>query len=183
MSVSNVEKELNLFGRAVVKQARSVLSKKKINATKDLYNSIKYNTKVYPRSGSLEFTIEMKEYGKFIDEGVRGVGGTKADGSRWKLKKNTGRYKYKLGGGKNKPSPKHFSKWLTIKGKNVRDKQGKFISRKSAQFAVANAVYHQGIEQTDFLRRPVELALKRLPDDIVKAYGLDVERILKIAIG
>lgn len=179
MSVSNVENELNLFGRAVVKQARSVLSKKKINATKDLYNSIKYNTKVYPRSGSLEFTIEMKEYGKFIDEGVRGVGGTKADGSRWKLKKNTGRYKYK----NKKPPAKAFSKWLTIKGKNVRDKQGKFISRKSAQFAVANAVYHQGIEQTDFLRRPVELALKRLPDDIVKAYGLDVERILKIAIG
>lgn len=80
MSVSNVEKELNLFGRAVVKQAKTILSKKKINATKDLYNSIKYDTIVYPRSGSLEFTIQMRDYGKFIDEGVRGVGGTKADG-------------------------------------------------------------------------------------------------------
>ena len=182
MSVANVEKELNLFGRAVVKQAKTILSKKKINASKDLYNSIKYDTIVYPRSGSLEFTIQMRDYGKFIDEGVRGVGGTKADGSRWKLKKNTGRFKYKPGGGKNKPSPKHFSKWLTIKGTNVRDAKGRFVSRKSAQFAVANAVYHQGIEQTNFLRRPVELALKRLPDDIIRAYGLDVDRILKIAI-
>lgn len=178
MSVANVEKELNLFGRAVVKQARSILSKKKINASKDLYNSIKYDTIVYPRSGSLEFTIQMRDYGKFIDEGVRGVGGTKADGSRWKLKKNTGRFKYK----NKRPPAKAFSKWLTIKGTNVRDAKGRFVSRKSAQFAVANAVYHQGIEQTNFLRRPVELALKRLPDDIIRAYGLDIDKILKIAI-
>lgn len=181
MPASNVEKEFNLFGQRVVKQARTILSKKGINATKKLYNSLQYDVKIF-KTNSLQFTLSMEDYGKFINEGVRGVGGTKADGTRWKLKKNTGRYKYKTGGGKNKPSPKHFSRWLTIKGKNVRDAQGRFVSRKSAQFAVANAVYHQGIEQTDFLNRPIELALKKLPDDLLVAYGLDVDRILNIAV-
>ena len=177
MPASNVEKEFNLFGQRVVKQARTILSKKGINATKKLYNSLQYDVKIF-KTNSLQFILSMEEYGKFINEGVRGVGGTKADGTRWKLKKNTGRYKYK----DEMPPAKAFSRWLTIKGKNVRDAQGRFVSRKSAQFAVANAVYHQGIEQTDFLNRPIELALKKLPDDLLVAYGLDVDRILDIAV-
>jgi len=177
MPASNVEKEFNLFGQRVVKQARTILSKKGINATKKLYNSLQYDVKIF-KTNSLQFTLSMEDYGKFINEGVRGVGGTKADGTRWKLKKNTGRYKYK----DKMPPAKAFSRWLTIKGKNVRDAQGRFVSRKSAQFAVAKAVYHQGIEQTDFLNRPIELALKKLPDDLLVAYGLDVDRILNIAV-
>lgn len=177
MSVSNVEKEFNLFGQRVVKQARTILSKKGINATKNLYNSLQYDVKIF-KTNSLQFTLSMEDYGKFINEGVRGVGGTKADGTRWKLKKNTGRYKYK----DKMPPAKAFSRWLTIKGKNVRDAQGRFVSRKSAQFAVAKAVYHQGIEQTDFLNRPIELALEKLPDDLLVAYGLDVDKILNIAV-
>ena len=178
MSVSNVEKEFELFGQRVVKQARTILTKKGINATKDLYNSLQYNTKVFQNSNALQFTLSMEDYGKFINEGVKGVGGTKANGERWKVKKNTGRFKYK-----NKmPPAKAFDRWLTIKGKNVRDSRGRFVPRKSAQFAVAKAVYHQGIEQTDFLNRPIELALEKLPDDLVRAYGLDLDRILQIAI-
>ena len=29
----------------------------------------------------------MEDYGKFIDKGVKGIGGSKADGSKWKRKK------------------------------------------------------------------------------------------------
>ena len=178
---TRVEKEFDLFGKRVIKQARTNLSKKKINATKGLYNSMRYETKTF-KSGALEFNFYMADHWKYIDEGVRGVGGTKANGDRWKVKKSTGRFKYKPGGGKNKPSPKHFSKWLTIKGKGVRDAKGRFIPRKSAQFAVANAVYHQGIEQTDFFRRSFELAYQKLPDDIVRAYASDLDRFLRFTV-
>lgn len=179
--ITNVEKEFNDFGKRVIKQARTNLSKKNINATKDLYNSMKYETKVFP-SGALEFNFYMEDYWRFIDEGVRGVGGTKANGGRWKVKKSTGRFKYKPGGGKNKPSPKHFSKWLTIKGKGVRDAKGRFIPRKSAQFAVANAVYHQGIEQTDFFKRSFELAYQKLPEEIIRAYANDLDKFLEFTV-
>ena len=178
---TRVEKEFNLFGKRVIKQARTSLTKKKTNATKELYNSMRYETKVF-KSGALEFDFFMADYGKFIDEGVQGVGGTKANGERWKVKKSTGRFKYKPGGGKNKPSPKHFSKWLTIKGKGVRDAKGRFIPRKSAQFAVANAVYHQGIEQRDFFRRSFELAYQKLPEDITRAYANDLEKFLQFTV-
>jgi|SRR6056297_171463 len=177
MSASNVEKEFNLFGKRIIKQARTVLSKKGINATKDLYDSMRYETKVF-KSGALEFSFFMEDYWKFVDEGVRGVGGSKADGSQWKLKKNTGKFRYK----DKMPPPKAFSKWLTIKGKNVRDARGRFVKRKSAQFAVANAVYHQGTEQTDFFRRPFELAYQKLPDDIVRAYANDLDKFLDFTV-
>jgi len=59
-----------------------------------------------------------------------------------------------------------------------RDKAGKFMNRKSIMFAIANSVYHTGLETTNFFSLPFERAFKRLPDDIVEAYGLDVEKLL-----
>lgn len=174
---SNVQKEFDLFGKRVIKQARTNLSKKKINATKDLYDSMKYETNTFA-SGALEFNFFMEDYWKFVDEGVRGVGGTKANGERWKLKKNTGRFKYK----DKRPPAKVFSKWLTIKGRNIRETNGRFVKRKSAQFAVANAVYHQGTSQTDFFKRAFELAYQKLPDDIIKAYANDLDRFLRFTV-
>lgn len=174
---TRVEKEFDIFGKRVIKQARTNLTKKKTNATKELYNSMRYETKVF-KSGALEFDFFMADYGKFIDEGVQGVGGTKANGERWKVKKSTGRFKYR----DKKPPAKAFDKWLTIKGKGVRDAKGRFIPRKSARFAVANAVYHQGIEQTDFFRRSFELAYQKLPDDIARAYANDLEKFLQFTV-
>jgi hypothetical protein len=174
---SNVENEFDLFGKRVIKQARTNLSKKKINATKDLYNSMKYETKVFP-SGALEFNFFMEDYWRFVDDGVRGVGGTKANGERWKVKKSTGRFKYR----DKKPPAKVFEKWIKAKPVVFRNKKGQFITRKQASFIIANAVYHQGIEQTDFFRRSFELAYQKLPDDIIRAYANDLDRLLEFTV-
>ena len=171
-----LEKELNRFGKHVVKEARTVLTKKGINATKDLYNSLRYDVKVFKKN-SWRLSFSMEEHGKYVDEGVKGVGGRKADGTQWKVKKTSGRFKYK----NKKPPPRVFSKWLTIKGKGIRDARGRFIPRKSAMFAMSNIIYHQGIAQTEWFSRPFELAFERLPVEIVEAYGLDLESLLKTA--
>lgn len=174
---TNVEKEFDEFGKRVVKQARTNLTKKNINATKDLYNSMRYETKVFP-SGALEFNFFMEDYWRFVDEGVRGVGGTKANGDRWKVKKNTGRFKYK----NKRPPARVFESWIKAKPVVFRNKKGQFITRKSASFIIANAVYHQGIEQTNFFSRAFDLAFQKLPDDVINAYAKDLDRFLEFTV-
>ena len=164
-----VEKELNKFGKRVVKEAKTALTKKKKNASKELYNSIGYTLNVSKNSFSLSF--EMEDYGKFIDEGVKGSeSSAKAPRSQFKYKK----------GIKNKPSYKHFVQWVARKGlSGTRDKKGRFVSRKGLAIAVSYGVWRKGLETTDFFRNPFESAFKSLPDELVEAYGLDIEKFLE----
>jgi hypothetical protein len=40
----------------------------------------------------------------------------------------------------------------------------------------------KGTKPTEFFSKPFEMAFKRLPDDIIEAYGIDVENFLKYTI-
>lgn len=171
---SNVEQELNKFGKYLVKNSRANLTRKKKNASGELYKSIDYNVEVFPNSFSLEFI--MAEHGEYIDAGVKGAGGTKADGSKWKTKRVTNnKFKYT----NKKPPVSVFSGWSVRRGLAPRDKGGRFTSRKGLQFALANSVFHTGLETTDFYTRPFELGFKKLPEDLAEAYALDVEQLLQ----
>ena len=172
-----VKKVLDVFGKSVVKQTRTQLTKKDKNASKTLYKSIDYDVKV--SKNSFEFSFLMEDYGKFIDKGVTGVGGTKADGSSWKKKKVTNsEFKYKS----KKPPAKAFNNWTVRRGIAPRTKGGQFMTRKGLMFAIANSVYHTGLETTNFFTRPFEVAFKQLPDELIEAYGLEVDKFLKIAL-
>lgn len=169
--------ELNKFGKRVVKESKTSLTKKKKNASKSLYNSIAYSAKV--SKNSFELSFEMEDYGKFIDKGVKGVGGTKADGTKWNKKRVTNNlYKYT----NKRPPAKVFSSWIVKRGIAPRSKGGQFTSRRGLQFAIANSVYHTGLETTNFFTKPFESAFKSLPNDLIEAYGLDIDRLLKNAI-
>lgn len=173
----SVKKVLDNFGKKVVTGARKELSKQNKNASKKLSNSIGYTTK--ESKNSFEFSISMEDYGKFIDRGVKGVGGTKADGSQWKKKKVTNNdFKYS----NKKPPVKAFSNWTVRRGIAPRNAKGQFTSRKSLQFAIATSVYHTGLKTTNFLTKPFEKAFKELPDTIIEAFGLEVEEFLKFSL-
>jgi len=169
----SVETSLNKFAKNVIKQSRSNLTRKDKNASKKLYNSLGYDLNVSKNSYSLSF--KMEEYGEFIDKGVKGVGGTKADGSRWQTKKvdNT-LYKYT----NKRPPAKAFDKWIVRRGIAPRTTTGQFTSRKSTSFAIANSVYHTGLETTNFLTRPFENEFSKLPDELIEAFSLTVDNIL-----
>ena len=121
----------------------------------------------------------MEDYGEYIDRGVKGVGGTKADGSKWNKKKVTNNdFKYR----NKRPPAKAFNGWVIKRGIAPRNKSGKFTSRKGLMFAIAESVYRTGLETTNFFSRPFERGFKNLPDEIVEAYGLDFEKLLKKSI-
>ena len=106
----------------------------------------------------------METYGKFQDQGVSGT----------EQSYNTPfSYKTKM------PPPKAFDKWIVKKGLDgIRDKEGKFVSRKSLQFMIARSVFKKGIKPSLFFTKPFEAAFKRLPDDLINKFGLDIEKFL-----
>jgi hypothetical protein len=172
-----LKKALDRFGSDVVKRSKSELSKKGKNASKSLSKSLDYNVKISKNSFELSFVME--DYGKFIDKGVKGVGGTKADGSSWKKKKVTNSlYKYKS----KRPPAKAFNNWTVRKGIAPRNQKGQFTTRKSLMFAIAESVYRTGLETTNFFTKPFEKEFKQLPEDLVEAYGLEVDEFLKFTI-
>lgn len=161
--LKNVQQELNRFAKYVIQQSRTNLTKGKKNSSKKLYNSLDYDLNVSPNSFSMSFLME--DYGIFQDKGVSGI----------KKKYNTPfSYKDKM------PPPSKMDKWIVRKGlKGVRGKDGKFISRKSLQFMIARSIYNNGIKPSLFFTKPFEKAFKRLDKDIIEAYKLDVEELLK----
>ena len=174
----SVKKALDKFASDVIKESKRNLKRKDKNTSKNLSNSLDYKLKVSKNSFTL--SIVMEDYGKFVDQGVKGVGGTKADGTKWKKKRvsNKSPFKYRS----KMPPARAFSGWSVRRGIAPRNEQGQFTSRKSLQFAIANSVYHTGLETTNFFTQPFEKQFKELPDELVEAFGLEVDDFLEFAI-
>ena len=130
---------------------------------------------------SFLFQFFMEDYGKFVDKGVKGVGGVRKSGDkkgqRWKVKKvDNNKYSFKSGSRDNIPGPRHFDKWIIRKGLAPRSSGGQFVPRSSIKFAISQSVYREGIETTNFFTAPFERGFERLPDEIIEAYALDAEK-------
>jgi hypothetical protein len=157
--------ELNKFAKYVIQQSRSNLSKGKKNVFKELYNSLGYEISQSGSTMSLGF--DMVDYGKFQD---RGVSGTE--------KKYNTPYKYT-----NKmPPAKAFDKWTVRKGIAPRGKGGKFEKRKGLNYAIAKSIYKKGIRPSMFFTKPFAAAFKRLPDELVEAYAIGIEKQIQVNI-
>lgn len=156
MQKAEVQKALERFRDHVVSVSKRNLTNSKKNSSKKLYNSIKGNVKAMPNSFSMEFTME--DYGVFQDAGVSGI----------KKKYNTP-YSYKS----KMPPVKAFDKWIVRKGLAPRKSGGQFTSRKSLAFLIARSVFRNGIKPSLFFTKPFEAAYKKLPQELVEAYGLD----------
>ena len=168
------EKYLNNFAKYVIQQSRSNLTKGNRNSSKKLYDSLDKEIEVGANSFRLAFLME--DYGKFIDKGVQGSnpsgikkGVQKAPNSPYKFK--------------SKMIPTRvLDKWVIKKGIAPRNKSGKFLSREGLKFAIAKSIALQGIRPSLFFTKPFEAAFKNLPDELVEAYGLDVEQFLQYTI-
>ena len=162
--MGNIKKIFDTLGSNVVTQARANLKKKK-KGDSNLSKNLSYKVK----GSSIEFILA--DYWEFVDAGVKGVGGTKADGKAWKLKKVTNnKFKYR----NKKPPFMAFNGWSIRKGIAPRDAKGRFTSRKSLLYAIANSVYHTGIETTHFFTDALDNEVLKLGDEIGEAFALDL---------
>lgn len=169
----NTNKYLNDFAKYVIQQSRSNLSKGGKNVNKKLYDSLDKQIEVGANSFRLAFLME--DYGEFVDKGVKGkTSSTKAPNSPFRFGTGTG----KKGG-----LTQGITKWVQQKGIQFRDKKtGKFLSYKNTSFLITRSIYNKGIKPSLFFTKPFEKAFERLPDELVEAYGLDVEQFLQYTL-
>lgn len=164
MLLDNIKKIFNKLGSKVVIQAKSNLKKKKKGGG-ELDKSLKYKL----NGNSIEFTLA--DYWEYVDAGVKGKGGKRADGKAWRLKKVTNsKFKYR----NKKPPFMAFNGWTIRKGIAPRDTKGRFTSRKSLLYAIANSVFHTGIETTHFFTDALDNEVLKLGDEIGEAFALDL---------
>jgi hypothetical protein len=165
----NTEKALNAFLKYTVDKAKENLNNKKKNASKTLYNSLKYDYKV--SKNSLTASITATDYAEFQDLGVKGARSSrKAPKSPFKM--GTG----SAPKGKFKGS---IDKWVVRKGIAPRGAGGQFQARQQLVVNIMRSIFNTGIVASRFLSDPFEKGFKKLPDEIIEAYGLDVETFLK----
>ena len=161
----NTKDYLNAFAKYVIQQSRSNLTKQGKNNQKKLYNSLDSEIEVGANSFRLAFLME--DYGTFQDKGVSGT----------KRKYNTP-FSYK----NKRPPLKPIEDWVTKRRFQFRKENGKFMSYKSTAFLITRGIFKNGIKPSLFFTKPFEKAFERLPDELIEAYGLDVEQFLQYTI-
>lgn len=168
MQLDKTKKVLREYGKYVVQQSRSRLSKgrnnKTHNATGSLYKSLSYD--IQQDSDILSLAFDMNDYGVYLDQGVSGV----------EKKYNTPfRYTNK------KPPMQSLFQWIKTKRIRFRDSKGKFTrgTYRSIAFVMQNSIYKKGIKPTMFFTKPFEQAFVRYEKDILKAFLDDAEQNLK----
>ena len=161
---------LEKFKNKVVSEAKSNVSTH--NDTGKLANSIKGNVKV--SKNSIEIVFSMNAYGFFRDKGVQGTNsGTSLEGYKFGTNSSlVGKEKGGMSG--------IMSRWAKRKGLQWRDKEtGRFMSHKSMGYLIAKSIYSKGIRPSLFFTTPFEKYYKKLPDELVTKYGLEVDKLLK----
>lgn len=167
------------YKRYVVQQAKSNLTKSGKKASGKLYGSIKgFVSKRMNRALTGRFTggstmpsltFEMNEYGKYVDEGVRGSKSSPI-GSR------KSPYKFGRGANKNNVPLGPIRKWCRAKG----------IDPKAA-YPIAKSVYENGMERTEFFSKPFERRFKitkalyhrAIADDIANNLANQLQKQMK----
>jgi hypothetical protein len=169
---------LEAFNKYVIQQARTNLTKKDRNVSKKLYDSLKSKTKVNPNS--IENYIEMEEYGQYLDLGVKGkVSSQRAPNSPFKYGSGTGR----KGG-----LTEGIRGWVKARRFQFRQRKadgtstGRFMSYEQTAQLITRSIYLKGTKPTLFFSKPFAKGFESLPDELVKAYGLDLESFINFTL-
>ena len=172
--LKNVQEELNRFAKYVIEESKNNLRNKKSKGSNKLLNSLDKKLNVSANSFSLSFLME--EYGLFQDQGVKGTKSNYIENKNtpfsYKQSSKIMGFEYHTG---------TFAKWAKSKNIRLRDKKGRFKkgNYKSIGFVIARSVKEKGVKASLFFTKPFEKAFKNLDKDIIEAYRLDVEELLK----
>ena len=159
----SIQDVLNDFRDNVIREAKSNLSSRTDSG--NLKKSLKSYVK--ESKNSIQISFEMEEYGFYQDRGVKGV----------KSGKSLDDYQFGTGTGEKGGLTKGINKWVQRKGFQFRDKKGRFLSYKQTANTIIRSIWMKGIKPTLFFTKPFEKFFKRLPDELVDKYGLEVENL------
>lgn len=159
MQLKSLNDVLNKFGKYVVQQSRSNLTKGKKNVDKKLYNSLDYKIKKKPLS--IEFSMES--YGQFQDKGVSGT-----------IKKYNTPYSFTT----KQPPSKPIADWAKKRKIRLRDSRGRFAkgTYNTIGFLIARSIKKKGLKPSLFFTKPFEKGFQRLGNDLRDGFINDIQK-------
>jgi hypothetical protein len=168
---------LELFKQVVINQSRTMLTRKRKNVTRELFDSIKGDVDVMKNSMTVKFT--MNDYAYYQDLGVHGAKTsyplTRQYGSLAKF----GKTKTKQEGGLSDS----IKEWVRKRRFQFRDKKtGRFMSYNSTAYLISRSIYNKGLKPSLFFTKPFQNAFKTLPQEVVDAYALDIESFIEFTL-
>ena len=172
---TNLNKELNAFGKYVRQQARSRLSKDKKNDSKQLYDSIKYNASGDNKKATVSFI--MAEYGAYVDKGVHGTDSSYVENndSKFRYKQSSNLMGFELATGT-------FAKWAKRKKFRFRNAKGQFEKGKYKQIgiAIALSVKKKGLRGNKFFTKSIETGEDLFKTRFEDAIEKDIQEYLNL---
>lgn len=163
-----VKESFDKFGKYLVQQSRSNLTREGHRFTSTLYNSLGYSFK--ESKNSIQFDFHMEGYGEYVDKGVKGkVSTDKAPRSP---------YRFGSGTGEKGGLTKGINRWVRGKRIQFRKPNGQFMTYQQTAWLITRSIYTTGLKTTLFYSLPFERAMRRFPDEIVEKYGLDIDSLL-----
>jgi len=170
---AEIYKALDRFVKHVTSRAKANLTNGDRNVSKRLYNSIKGEITINSERTTVKFFME--KYGDFQDQGVKGKNSS--------AKAPNSPFKFGSGRGKKGGLTESIQKWVEARRFQFKDrKSGKFMSYRATAFLITRSIYSKGLKPTLFFTKPYQAALKNLPDELAKEYGLEVKKLFKESI-
>ena len=177
--LKNLQAELQAFGKYVVQQSRSNLTKQKHNVSKNIYNSIHYD--LTEKNDDYTLSFIMDEYGTFLDKGVKGANPSLVDnnktGKKGIQKAPNSPYSYKT----KRPPMQPLADWAKKRNIRLRDEKGRFKkgNYRTIGFILQRSIFAQGMKPTMFFTKPFEVAFERYKKGINKTLIEDLIDIFK----
>ena len=170
---AEIYKALDRFVKHVTSRAKANLTNGDRNVSKRLYNSIKGEVTINSERTTVKFFME--KYGDFQDQGVKGKNSS--------AKAPNSPFKFGSGRGKEGGLTESIQKWVEARRLQFKDrKTGKFMSYRATAFLITRSIYSKGLKPTLFFTKPYQAALKNLPQELAKEYGLEVKKLFKESI-
>lgn len=170
---AEIYKALDRFVKHVTSRAKANLTNGDRNVSKRLYNSIKGEVTINSERTTVKFFME--KYGDFQDQGVKGKNSS--------AKAPNSPFKFGSGRGKKGGLTESIQKWVEARRFQFKDrKSGKFLSYRATAFLITRSIYSKGLKPTLFFTKPYQAALKNLPQELAKEYGLEVTKLFKESI-
>lgn len=151
----------------------------KHNASGNLSESIEASD-INIVNDKVSFDIEMADYYDFVDKGVKGADPSgiykNNPNKQGEQRAPNSPYSYKT----KMPPPSKLDKWSVRRGVAPRDAKGRFLPRRSVNFAIAKSIFHQGLRPTFFFTKAYKKYLTpQFELDLMLAYSKDVEENLR----
>jgi len=169
MKYEELQKVIDKYAKYVVQQSKSNLTKSDKGGGA-LYESISYEVDIEQNIFLLDFLME--EYGQFVDEGVQGANPSLVKGGYQKAPMSKFKYTTKM------PPMQMLADWAKKKNIRFRNAKGQFKSGSniSMGFALQRSIFAQGLKGNEFFTRPFNKGLLDLPDELLEAFILDIDK-------